>query len=312
MKKSSLFLATFLLVAGVHMAHSWSWDSADNALPSLREELDREIASYRQRVQTGLGVSERIVVLDRLIDTYQPMGLQVVDLETERSRLRLEESSQLLRASKAQDEAAKLVDKAIFEYRDGKYKEALDTITQAERLQPKNKTTEELKRRLAAVAGITPLEEGADKSSAFLKLAATRYLENDHRRALNALFHARDMGVARPEIERLQRVVVSERPELENFAVPPATTIVDHKLQKTLEAIYDGRYLAAVAECSDVLDLEPENVTALTRLGSSYFAMNEKDKAKQIWTKALQLDPKNDVLRKFLYGAKGSARVETR
>ena len=98
---------------------------------------------------------------------------------------------------------------------------------------------------------------------------------------------------------------------METAMAPAGAPLVDHKLQMTLEAIYDGRYLVAVNECTDVLDLEPQNVVALTRLGSSYFAMNERDKAKQIWTKALQLDPRNDVLRKFLYGAQGP-RVEIR
>jgi tetratricopeptide (TPR) repeat protein len=87
---------------------------------------------------------------------------------------------------------------------------------------------------------------------------------------------------------------------------------VDYKLQLTLEAIYDGRYLSAIDDCTDVLDLEPNNVLALTRLGSAYFAMNEKEKARQIWTKALQYDPNNTILKKFLYGAKGSSRVEAR
>ncbi|MBV9079631.1 MAG: hypothetical protein JO102_00765, partial [Elusimicrobia bacterium] len=96
----------------------------------------------------------------------------------------------------------------------------------------------------------------------------------------------------------------------------PGQTLIDHKLQLMLEAIYDGRYLAAVGEGSEILDVEPDNVVALTRLGSAYFAMSEREKARQIWTKALQLDPKNEVLRKFLYGnnsrggAKGASRVE--
>ena len=85
-----------------------------------------------------------------------------------------------------------------------------------------------------------------------------------------------------------------------------------HKIQLMLEAIYDGRYLSAISEGTDVLDLEPSNVMALTRLGSAYYAMNEREKAKQIWTKALQYDPSNEVLKKFLYGAKGSSRVEIR
>ena len=37
---------------------------------------------------------------------------------------------------------------------------------------------------------------------------------------------------------------------------------------------------------------------------------HERDKAKQIWTKALQIDPNNEMLKKFLYSNKGSSRVE--
>jgi tetratricopeptide (TPR) repeat protein len=302
----------FLLLLVSRPALPWSWDSADNALPSLREELDHEIATYHQRVENGLGVTERLVVLDRLIGNYQPMGLNVTDLETERARLRLEDSQQALRKSQAQDQSAKLVDKAVFQYRDGKYKEALATITEADHVQPDDKTIQELKRKLDAAAAITPLEEGTEKGSAILKLALTRYLENDPKRSMNAVVYARDKGVTRSEFDRLRRVLITEHPDLENIDVPPGQTLIDHKLQLVLEAIYDGRYVTAVSECTDVLDLEPENVTALTRLGSSYFAMNERDKAKQIWTKALQLDPNNDVLRKFLYGQKGQNRVEAR
>jgi tetratricopeptide (TPR) repeat protein len=54
----------------------------------------------------------------------------------------------------------------------------------------------------------------------------------------------------------------------------------------------------------------PHPILALTRLGSAYYAMNEQEKARQIWIKALQLNPDNEVLKKFLYGSKGSYRVE--
>ena len=312
MRFSRSFFAVFLLLLAAGPAFSWSWDSADNALPSLREELDREIATYHQRVENGLSVQDRLSVLDRLIGNYQPMGLNVTDLETERARLRLEDSQQALRKSQAQDQASKLVDKAVFEYRNGKYKDSLASITQADQLQPDDKTIEELKRKLGEAAAITPLEEGTEMGSAIMKLALTHYLENEPKRSMNALVYAHAKGLNRPEFDRLRRVLITEHSDLENVDVPPGQTLIDHKLQLVLEAIYDGRYVEAVSQCTDVLDLEPENVTALTRLGSSYFAMNERDKAKQIWTKALQLDPNNEMLRKFLYGQKGQNRVEAR
>jgi Flp pilus assembly protein TadD len=294
------------------LVHSWSWDSADNALPSLREDLDREVAAYRQQVNNGMSVAERIVALDRLVGNYKPMGLNVVDLETERSRLMLEEKQQALRASEAQDQATKLYDEGVFDYREGRYQKAHDTFREAERLLPSDKSIKEIRRKLAGVYTIIEVEDGQDRGAQIIRLAISRYLENDLKRAMNALVYAENIKVDRPEVSRLKRLIEAEYPEGATPPAPSNVKIVDHKLQLTLEAIYDGRYLAAISECTDVLDLEPDNVTALTRLGSAYFAMNEKEKARQIWTKALQFDPKNDVLRKFLYGTKGASRVEAR
>src|SRR4029078_9446306 len=59
-------------------------------------------------------------------------------------------------------------------------------------------------------------------------------------------------------------------------------------------------YLIAAKECQEVLDLEPENALALTRLGSVYYAMGQVKRALQYWTQALEQDPKNDVLKSFM------------
>jgi nucleoid-associated protein YgaU len=76
--------------------------------------------------------------------------------------------------------------------------------------------------------------------------------------------------------------------------------LIDQKLQKALEKIYSGEYLIAAKECQEVLDLEPDNALALTRLGSVYYAMGQVKQARQYWKQALEQDPKNDVLKSFL------------
>lgn len=154
------------------------------------------------------------------------------------------------------------------------------------------------------------METSRDLGGRITRLAVTRYLENDPKRSLNALMYAVEKKVERPELIRIQRLIEKNHPEIEMPHLSPGIFLVDYKLQATLEAIYDGRYLTAIAECSDVLDLEPNNVLALTRLGSAYYAMNEHEKAKKIWTRALQLDSNNVVLKKFLYGSKGVSRIE--
>jgi tetratricopeptide (TPR) repeat protein len=293
-------------------AMAWSWDSPDNSMPSLREDLDREIAAYRQQVLNGMSTHDRIILLDRLVNNYKPMGINVSELENELARLILEEKQQQLRTSQAQDEATQLFERGVNEYKTGQYGVSQGTFQEAERLIPQDPGVKDTLRRLTAIIPVIETESGTGRDSDLVRLIITRYIENDPKRALNALQYANDKKITRPELPRLKRLIEADHPEVEMPALPAGLTFVDHELQLSLEAIYDGRYLTAIANCSDVLDLEPTNVMALTRLGSAYFAMNEREKAKQIWTKALQIDPNNEMLKKFLYSNKGASRVEIR
>jgi tetratricopeptide (TPR) repeat protein len=311
MGKTAHLISAFLLLSAASPGFCWSWNSAENVLPSMREDLDKEIAAYRQQVGNGLGLHERVIILDRLIGNYKPMGLNVTDLETERSRLMLQEKQAQLRSAEAQDEATKLYERGTNEYRAGQFLDALGTFRDAERLLPDDAPIKEIRRKLESVTPIIEQEVGTEKDGRLIRLAITRFLENEPVRALNAIIYAEQKNVSRAELTRLRRLIESNHPEVQSPNLPSNITLIDHKLQLTLEAIYDGRYLTAISQCTDVLDLEPDNVLALTRLGSAYFAMNEKDKARQIWTKALQLDSNNTVLRKFLYGSGGS-RVESK
>lgn len=312
MIKTSIVISLFFMLGICPPVFGWSWNTAENITPTLREDLDKEIAAYRQQVGTGMTLHERILVLDRLIDNYKPMGLNVVELETERSRLILQEKQQELRSVEAQSEATKLYERGVTEYRTGLYQTALETFRAGERLLPQDAAIKEIRRKLEGITPILESETGKDLIGQLIRLSMSRYLENDPKRALNALLYASERTRERRELVRLTQLLETNHPEVEQPRLATGIRLVDHKLQLALEAIYDGRYLSAIAECTDVLDLEPENVLALTRLGSAYYAMNERDKANQIWTKALQLDPQNDVLRKFLYGNRGSSRVETK
>lgn len=305
-----LFVAFFCLLISPQPSWSWSWNSADNVLPSLREELDKEIAAYRLQVGNGMSLQDRIIALDRLIGNYQPLGLNMVELETERSRLMLQEKQRQLRTAELQTEATALYDRGVAEFGDGQYRVAVETFQEAERLLPDDTGIKEIRRKLQNIVPIVESEVSTTGDGKLIRLAMSRYLENDPRRALNALIYAQMRYKERREVDRLKNLIVTDHPELEVPHLASGITLVDHKLQLSLEAIYEGRYLTAISECTDVLDLEPTSVLALTRLGSAYYAMNEQNKAQQVWTKALQLDPNNDVLRKFLYGRKGAPRVE--
>lgn len=80
--------------------------------------------------------------------------------------------------------------------------------------------------------------------------------------------------------------------------------IIEQYLFAALNHIYEGRYDLTIQECNLVLELEPENVLALKRLGSAYFAMGRKDKARKAWEKALEISPKDSELKGFIKRAR--------
>ncbi len=55
-----------------------------------------------------------------------------------------------------------------------------------------------------------------------------------------------------------------------------------------------------IREAQDVLNLEPNNALAYKRIGSAFFAMGQREKAKNAWEKSLQMNPADRSLKEFL------------
>lgn len=80
--------------------------------------------------------------------------------------------------------------------------------------------------------------------------------------------------------------------------------IIDQYLFAALNHIYEGRYDLAIQECTIVLDLQPDNVLAYKRLGSAYFAIENREKAREAWEEALSLSPDDKELKTFIKNLK--------
>ena len=80
--------------------------------------------------------------------------------------------------------------------------------------------------------------------------------------------------------------------------------IIDQYLFTALNHIYEGRYDLAIQKCTIVIELQPKNILAWKRLGSGYYAIGKKEKAKETWEKALQFAPDDTELKQFIRQAK--------
>jgi hypothetical protein len=84
----------------------------------------------------------------------------------------------------------------------------------------------------------------------------------------------------------------------------PKDVLIKEKLKKAARNFYIQRFDAAVSECEEVVLLDETSRLGWTRLGSAYYMMGNKEKARSAYSKALELDP-GDMLTKQFMEAQG-------
>lgn len=186
----------------------------------------------------------------------------------------------------------------------GRYKAGLDSIQKADLELMSDEEVADLSRlmkKTATVASIYPKLEGTDPKTRLVKTAVGAYMSNNGKTAVNAAIYADQKYPNDPAIKRMKDLLFKEFPT-EAFEVRalPEVKLTQQLLQEALELIYGGKYVAAINKCNEVLELEPESVLALTRIGSAYWAMGLEEPARNAWRRALELDPNNEQLSDFL------------
>jgi Flp pilus assembly protein TadD len=294
-----------LVVCGLapQRSHAWRWDEEEMDL----DETEVQLASYRKRVESGMPLKERIVALDRLIKLYQVHKRDTKVLEEERAQLMADESAIQTVSELSRQKAQLLFQKAFEQIRAGNYKEAQSILAEAEHLNPNDKIVIDLRVKMDAVALITPTAPANQATGDLVRRGIVQYLQNEPSKAMNFLLYAQQKDEADKSLPKLVELVKQAFPNEVSDILDARLNLIDQKLQRALEKIYSGEYLVAAKECQEVLDLEPENALALTRLGSVYYAMGQVKQARVYWQQALALDSKNDVLRSFLQQSESEA-----
>ena len=194
-----------------------------------------------------------------------------------------------------------------------RYVLASDNIGRAFNLEPRLKEGEWGKRdsRLSAVidglrlrdipARGAVLSKGTEQSGVAAE-AISAYLEGRDLKAL-LLSHAA-LGVNRHGDALFEELLslVSDRVKIHvrRDEILPRTALIKEKLRKAAKNFYIQQFDAAARECEEVSVLDEGNPLAWTRLGSAYFMMGDKEKARKAYLKALELDPNDLVTRQFV------------
>ncbi len=194
-----------------------------------------------------------------------------------------------------------------------RYVSASDNIRRAFNLEPRLKEGEwgERDRRLNAVidglqlrntpARLEIISEATEQSGTAAE-AISAYLEGRELKALllgHAALGANLHGDALFE-ELLSLISDQVKIHVRRDEILPRTALVKEKFRKAAKNFYIQQFDAAARECEEVTVLDEGNPLAWTRLGSAYYMLGDKDKARQAYLKALELDPKDPVTRQFV------------
>ena len=149
-----------------------------------------------------------------------------------------------------------------------------------------------------------PDATGSDEVPTLTRRGIISYTDgNDLRSSVNVLRHAFNKAPKNDRLLSLLNMVEKEAGVSELTRKPEGPeifTYIDQRTYDARQAIYDGKYDLAMKRAQDILDLEPNNETALEIMGSSFYLMDQKEKAKVIWEKVVEINPNNTMVRNFL------------
>jgi tetratricopeptide (TPR) repeat protein len=208
------------------------------------------------------------------------------------------------RTDRTTQQVRSFIKQAMEAFNEGNFALAAQKLNQAQDAAPGNKQVSTMLGRLQNVTAFVPQAAGGEEFQTFVRKGAIAYVDGrDLKVSVNALRYAFNKNPRDEKLLGLLNMVEKEAGTADmtrRLEGPEQFTWVDQKIFDARQSVYDGKYDAAVRRSQDVLDLEPNNVTALEIMGSAFFLMDQKDKAVAVWRKVLELDPSNRSVREFL------------
>jgi len=190
---------------------------------------------------------------------------------------------------------------AIEAYRNGLYGDAVAKLRFAVELDPKATEIQNLFKRLSAIAEVISKETGVGREAELIRTSVSYYIEDKPKKAITTLQYASELAPKNKEIPGLLNILKREYPSIaEQEKISTGMTLAEQKLYRALNYLYEDRSDLAIVECQEVLELEPNNTLALSRLGSAYYVIGQKEKAKELWLRVLEIEPDNKEVLEFL------------
>jgi tetratricopeptide (TPR) repeat protein len=201
-------------------------------------------------------------------------------------------------------EIRNIIRQAMQYFKSGYFSKAVEKLKAALDADPGNTEIRNMLDKLTNAITYVTNATGNDEIQTLIRRGIVAYVDGkDLRSAVNLLRHAYNKNPKDDKLLSLLNMIEKEagvseltrRPE-----GPEMFTLIDQKIYDARQAIYEGKYDVALRRAQDILDLEPNNETALEIMGSAFYLMDQKAKAKTVWEKVLEINPNNKMVKQFL------------
>ena len=248
-----------------------------------------------QEADFGLGIKYRNLSFDLA------QGVHALGTTTRFSvSMRMGESNK----AKHSSEVREIVRQAMQYFKSGYFSRAMEKLRAAMDADPGNPEIRRMVTRLEGAISFVPNATGGEEVPTLTRRGIIAYVDGkDMRSSVNVLRHAFNKEPKNDRLLSLLNMVEKEAGVAEITRKPEGPeifTYIDQRTYDARQAIYDGKYDLAMTRAQDILDLEPNNETALEIMGSSFYLMDQKEKAKVIWEKVLEINPDNKMIKEFL------------
>jgi tetratricopeptide (TPR) repeat protein len=201
-------------------------------------------------------------------------------------------------------EVRNIIRQALQYFKSGNFQRAVEKLKMALDSDPGNNEIRRMLTRLQSAIDFVPNATGSEEIPTLIRRGIIAYVDGkDLRTAVNVLRHAYNKDPKNDKLLALLNMIEKEAGVSEITRKPEGPeifTLIDQKTYDARQAIYEGKYDVALKRAQDILDLEPNNETALEIMGSALYLMDQKEKARVIWEKVLEINPNNNMVKQFL------------
>ncbi len=269
--------------------------------------LDLRLGKNAQEMTAGIGFNYRNYNFDYAVAMHEYLGAShrasfgfkfgqsLSDIRSARKEVEEEKPIEVIPTPEEEEKEEKfkaLYHEAVSDYLGGMFLSSLEKFKKALEIYPDDSLVPLYIDRLKIITQVITQHISPGKVGDLIRRGVAYFIEGDAKNSVKTIAYALSLEPENFTIERLLSKI-EEKTGIKAEKTTPMTglTIVEQKLYESLIYFRKRDYWQVVKLCEEVLVLEPDNVDAYKRIGSAFYSLGEKEKAKEYWRKALAIKP---------------------